>query len=46
MIEISRGWISKYQIVATTIEIKGDNFYLNNKGGLNFEVPYHTDEDN
>ena len=40
--------MSQYQIIATTIWIKGDNTYLHNKSGLDFgvQVSYHESEDN
>ena len=40
--------MSHYQIIATTIEMKGDNAYLHNKGGLDFgvQVSYLSNEDN
>ena len=33
-------------IIAATLEMKGDNTYLHNKGDLNFSVrdPYHVNE--
>ena len=43
-----RIWISHYQIIAVTIETKGDNVYSHNKGGLDFgvRVSYHTNKNN
>ena len=40
--------MSHYQVMAATLEMKGDNSYLHNKGGLAFgvKVLYHASEKN
>ena len=35
---MSRGWISYHQIIAAIIEMKTDNAYLHDKGGLDCGV--------
>ena len=47
-VSISRGWMSHYQVIASALEMDGDNAYLKNKGGLDFGVrlSFHANEDN
>ena len=47
-IVMSRGWMSHYKINSAIIEMKLDNTYLHNKGGLDFGVGvlYHVNEYN
>mgnify|MGYP003333586717 CR=1 FL=1 len=48
-VSLSRGWMSShYQVIASALEMDGDNAYLKNKGGLDFGVrlSFHANEDN
>ena len=47
-VSLSRGWMSHYQVIASALEMDGDNAYLKNKGGLDFGVrlSFHANEDN
>ena len=40
--------MSHYQVIASALEMDGDNAYLKNKGGLDFGVrlSFHANEDN
>ena len=47
-VAISRGWMSHHQVIASALEMDGDNAYLKNKGGLDFGVrmSFHANRDN
>ena len=40
-VAISRGWMSHYQVIAATYEMKGDNAYLTQNNGLDFGIRYN-----
>ena len=35
---ISNGWMSYHQVIAVAYDMKGDNAYLRQKGGLHFGI--------
>ena len=37
-VEISNGWMSHHQVIAAAYDMKGDNAYLREKGGLHFGI--------
>ena len=41
IVAISRGWMSHYQVIAATYEMKGDNAYLTQNNGLDFGIRYN-----
>ena len=47
-VSISRGWMSHHQVIASALEMDGDNAYLKNRGGLDFGVrmSFHANRDN
>ena len=47
-VALSRGWMSHHQVIAATLEMKGDNTYLKQKGGLYFGIRtnFYPNEDN
>ena len=47
-VAISRGWMSHHQVIASALEMEGDNAYLKNRGGLDFGVrmSFHANREN